>query len=144
MARKPREQWSAAYRKRIESAERRGLSRQEARGHKPRAGRSEHQQRQERRIAKLSQGTSRDLVADVILTLGLARAVKFFELQRKAYEEYRGYGPDVEMYFSQMIDLVEDSPNIKRVVWQTVPRHGRNLVAINSTDSEHHGWFFYH
>lgn len=33
MARKPRSEWSPAYRARIESAERRGLSRAEARGH---------------------------------------------------------------------------------------------------------------
>lgn len=33
MARKPRSQWSPAYRARIESGERRGLSRAESRGH---------------------------------------------------------------------------------------------------------------
>jgi hypothetical protein len=35
MARKPRSQWSPAYRRRMESAEARGLTRQQARGHRP-------------------------------------------------------------------------------------------------------------
>lgn len=35
MASKPRSQWSPAYRRRVESAERRGLTKQQARGHKP-------------------------------------------------------------------------------------------------------------
>jgi hypothetical protein len=35
MARKPRSEWSEAYRKRVERAERLGKTRQESRGHKP-------------------------------------------------------------------------------------------------------------
>jgi hypothetical protein len=43
MARKPRSQWSPAYAKRMESAEGRGLTRQQARGHRA----AEHIQRKE-------------------------------------------------------------------------------------------------
>jgi hypothetical protein len=48
MASKPRSEWSAAYRKRIESGERRGMSRQAARGKPP----SEHVQRAAREVRK--------------------------------------------------------------------------------------------
>lgn len=45
MARKPRSEWSPAYRRRIEAAEARGLSRSQARGHKES---SEYQHRLEK------------------------------------------------------------------------------------------------
>jgi hypothetical protein len=48
MARKPRSQWSPAYRRRVERAEAKGKSRQQARGHK----RKEHAARKERETAK--------------------------------------------------------------------------------------------
>lgn len=48
MASKPRSQWSPAYRKRIESAERRGLEGTAKRGHKP----AEHRTRAERARAE--------------------------------------------------------------------------------------------
>ena len=44
MATKPRSEWTAAYRRRVESAEQRGLSRQAARGHRP----QEHRTRETR------------------------------------------------------------------------------------------------
>lgn len=42
MASKPRDQWSPAYRRRVERAEAQGKTRQEARGHKPPPGQTEH------------------------------------------------------------------------------------------------------
>ena len=48
MAVKPRSEWSEAYRKRIERAEARGVSRQQARGHKA----HEHIQRKQTDIAR--------------------------------------------------------------------------------------------
>lgn len=56
MARKPRSEWSPSYRRRIERAEARGLSRQAARGHKPRehVARREREQREAAALGKLT------------------------------------------------------------------------------------------
>lgn len=50
MAGKPRSAWSDSYRKRIERAEAKGLTRQQARGHTPPPGQSEHRARVRKEI----------------------------------------------------------------------------------------------
>jgi hypothetical protein len=73
---KPRSQWSKAYRARIERAERKGLSRQAARGHHAK----EHVSRKEAK--GLTAGQSHSIAA-------FARAQA-----RKAIDEAKGYYPD--------------------------------------------------
>lgn len=65
MAKKPRSQWSAAYRRRVERAERAGKSRQQARGHRPR----EHITRAQNKARKVKRQVQRKLTKQQLRTI---------------------------------------------------------------------------
>lgn len=123
MARKPRSEWSESYRKRIESAERRGLTRQQARGHgRDNARGGEARSRRDRRMQRLAEqinlGQKRSpkhgpqvpdhqAVADLIMDIGPTRAMKYLEIQAKLQEAYRGYESQgtIDDYLDDLHDL---------------------------------------
>jgi hypothetical protein len=121
VAAKPRSQWSAAYRKRVESAERRGQTRQQARGHgsAAREGRSEAQQRRERRISRLieqtevpekREQTTGEVYAELteIMRGNQAAMLRYLNKLRELMVEYREYGPGVDDLLDELHDITDE------------------------------------
>jgi hypothetical protein len=121
VATKPRSEWSEAYRKRIESAERKGLTRQQARGHGSarREGRSEYQQRQERRIVRLIVATELpqkreqsegEVYAELFEATGGSRPLmlRYLTKLNELMKEYQAYGPRVDQLLDELHETVDE------------------------------------
>jgi capsid protein len=99
MAQKPRSQWSEAYRKRIERAEARGLSRQQARGHKAKEHVIRRQRERAREAAKADVTTEhKKAIRDYLRRLPYAKARTEESFQRVRREvALRGWDWFVEV-----------------------------------------------
>lgn len=150
MARKPRSQWSAAYRRRVERAERAGKTRQQARGHRPR----EHVTRAQNKTRAVKRPTPRQrkLTKRQLKNIhNFARSqskrmdITTRELERELKEFVREEGyEDLDLIMKRQRALRDQYKNeVRRKRYAT---RGEGLLEDISIELgvPNEGWLYYH
>ena len=119
MARKPRSEWSESYRRRVESAERRGLTRQQARGHGGEAERGESRTRRQRRASRLieltelpdkRQQSEGEVYAELLDVMDGSESdmLRYLEKLWQLMQAYREYSPEVDDLRDELYEICEE------------------------------------